>query len=179
MPRRALFDLAFSSVLGMFLATDDTSTSHVLANSFLDAASLDRQEHSIVSSLLEGSKHRSLQTGNCMVDVAGGSPSCTANAVSITAVTGAVVDRTVDKMAQDPCNCDCAAYANPAATAPDTSCPACTAVGSPISCKFEGRYYEQGTVFGACLGDDDYVSIRITGETSSEIFLQFTCQYLT
>jgi hypothetical protein len=92
----------------------------------------------------------------------GTSPRCTASNFKFDRVTGATVDKTFDKVAQDPCNCDCAAYANPTASSPDyAGCSTCTGAPGDISCEFEGKYYEAGTVFGACLGDDDYISIKL------------------
>lgn len=60
---------------------------------FLDAQSLQRHEQSIVSSLRDGSAHRSLQSYNCMQDLFGSSLAngCTANDVEFVAVTGVVV----------------------------------------------------------------------------------------
>lgn len=59
-----------------------------METSFLDSDSLAQQEQSIVSSLLDSSKHRSLQANNCMDDLFSGSAGCNANDVEFVAVTG-------------------------------------------------------------------------------------------
>jgi hypothetical protein len=44
------------------------------------------------------------QTNNCMKDISGGNPSCTAQDFEFRGVTGFVV---YDQLAQPPCNCNC------------------------------------------------------------------------
>ena len=102
-----------------------------------------------------------------------GDPGCSASNFEFLRVSGFSVE---DIAAQAPCNCDCHAYNETDATfpnsnTPDGSCDACTVplaeADGEVSCCFEGRCYEKGTVFGACLGDDDYVQVNIRADFDS------------
>ena len=73
------------------LATDSHVRRGAMETSFLDSDSLAQQELSIVSSLRDSSKHRSLQANNCMDDLFSGNAGCTANDVEFINVTGIVV----------------------------------------------------------------------------------------
>jgi hypothetical protein len=143
-------------------------------------------------------------TSQCLDDVMDGGtsdgsyPSCGAQDLKFLRVTDTIV---VDQAVQDSCNCDCHVYqASPIPITTDTSCPACNVplADGEISCTFEGKVYEQGTVFAACLGDDDYVTFGLTvdfeagggstdvgiyiaadgGELDTLYLLKFAAQYL-
>ena len=95
---------------------------------------------------------------NCMKDLSGfNNPSCSASDFSFSEVNGFVV---YDKLSQDPCNCNCW---NDAECAAKTTPVDCRPLGSPISC----GEFDIGTVFGACLGNDDNVNVSLTVSFSS------------
>jgi len=96
------------------------------------------------------------QADNCLKDIAG-NPSCTANDFEFRGVTGFEV---FDKLAQDPCNCNCWGAADCSTVVSSDGPVDCTILGSPIDC----AEFDIGTVFGACLGNDDNVDVSLTVE---------------
>lgn len=79
------------SMLTPAIAIEDSFLRGASTNPVLDAESLRRQELSIVSSLRDDSRHRSLQAGNCMEDLKGSSLGCNSGDVEFVGVTGVVV----------------------------------------------------------------------------------------
>ena len=113
---------------------------------------------SLLLLLLSVFLHDTSAQDNCMRDVAGGNPSCTANDFEFVQVTGFVV---YDNLAQPPCNCNCWNDAE------------CTAHASPVDCRNEVSplscgNFDIGTVFGACLGNDDNVDLSLTVEFNAK-----------
>ena len=96
-----------------------------------------------------------------MLDVASGNPSCTAQDFEFVGVTGFVV---YDKLKQDPCNCNCWGAGDCSTVVSPDGPVDCTIVGSPIDC----GEFDIGTVFGACLGNDDNVDLSLTVEFNAK-----------
>jgi hypothetical protein len=97
------------------------------------------------------------QTLNCMEDIHGGNPSCTAQDFEFRGVTGFIV---YDKLAQPPCNCNCWGTAD---------CDTVVSLDGPVDCTWTNitspidcGEFDIGTVFGACLGNDDNVNVSLT-----------------